>query len=62
MYTEEQIQVWKSKAEKWDELEQKISAFYGNENEDGDWEELDDDEGGDLYDIGEIAASAFGFL
>ena len=56
MYTEQQINEWKSKAEKWDALEDKIASFYVN----GD--ELEDEEGGDLCDIGEVAAAAFGFL
>ena len=56
MYTEQQINEWKSKAEKWDALEDKIASFYVDENGD----ELED--GGDLCDIGEVAAAAFGFL
>lgn len=43
------------KASKWDVLDDKISKFY--ENEDG---EVEND--GDLTDIGELAASAFGYL
>jgi len=43
------------KAHKWDVLDDKISKFY--ENEDG---EVEND--GDLTDIGELAASAFGYL
>ncbi len=58
MYTEQQIREWKSKAEKWDALGDKIAAFYVDENGD----ELEDEEGGDLCDIGEVAAAAFGFL
>lgn len=59
MYTEQQINEWKSKAEKWDTLEAKIAACYVDENGD----ELEDGDGGaDLCDIGEIAAIAFGFL
>jgi len=46
------------KAKKWDELEQKIAKFYL----DDDGNELPDDEGGDLCDIGEAAAIAFGFM
>lgn len=49
---------YKIKADKWDALEKKIDAFYTT-NEDGD--ELED-EGGDLGDIGEAAARAFGYL
>lgn len=56
-YTEEQIQQWKRKAEKWDELDEKIGRFY-------DGEEDNEEEGieGDLCDIGEVAAMAFGYL
>lgn len=38
-------------AENWKNLEEKISKFYGEEDSEG-----------DLADIGELAASAFGFL
>ncbi|ACU61299.1 hypothetical protein [Chitinophaga pinensis] len=63
MYTEEQIQEWKSKAEKWDQLDKKIESCYGKENEDGEWEPFEDeDEGCDLGYIGELAARAFGYL
>jgi len=48
----------KRKADKWDALEKQIAGFYfdkyGNE--------LDDEEGGDLCDIGEAAAMAFNYL
>lgn len=57
-YTDKQIQEWKAKAEKWDDLDEKIGKFYLDEN----GEELEDDEGGDLVDIGEAAAMAFGYL
>lgn len=43
------------KAHKWDVLDDKMSKFY--ENEEG---EIEND--GDLTDIGELAASAFGYL
>lgn len=46
------------KAAAWDNLEKEISKFYFDEN----GEELTDDEGGDLCDIGEVAARAFGLL
>lgn len=42
---------YRKKAEKWDELENKIGAFYE-----------DEDSEGDLFDIGEISAMAFGYL
>lgn len=56
--TPKQIQEWKTKAEKWDALEEKISKFYFDEEGD----ELPDDAGGDLVDIGEAAARAFGYM
>lgn len=56
--TKDQITTWKEKAEKWDQLEKKIEKFYMDDN----GNELSDDEGGDLGDIGEAAAMAFGFL
>ncbi len=42
-----------SKAQKWDELDDKISEFYPEDN---------DENAGDLGDIGEVAARAFGWL
>lgn len=45
---------WKEKAEKWDALGDKIAEFYPEDSEGY--------EGGDLTDIGEAAAMAFGFL
>ncbi len=65
-YTNEQIERWKSKAEKWDALEAQISKCYFTDQDDQDGypiqREEDDDEGGDLITIGEIAAKAFGHL
>lgn len=61
MYTEEQILEWKTKAQKWDDLGDAIAECYGHETEDGEWEENDDPDT-DLGTIGEIAASAFGWL
>ena len=61
-YTENEIETWKEKAHKWDELYKKIEVCYGKWNEDGEWEEYEGDEGGDLCTIGEFAASAFGFI
>jgi hypothetical protein len=55
--TQKQIRMWKLKAEKWDALDNALSKFYfdeeGNELEEG---------GGDLCDIGETAARAFGLM
>lgn len=59
--TEEYISL-KRKAEKWDELGKQIAKFYVPENWDGESDLEDYDGGGDLGDIGEVAASAFGWL
>ena len=59
--TNDQIQEWKKKADKWDALEEEISAVYGY-IENNEWIEYENGEGGDLCDIGEKAARAFGFL
>ena len=56
--TPNQIAIWKTKADKWDALDLAIGKFYPTD-EDGN--ELED-EGGDLGDIGECAAMAFGYL
>ena len=57
-YTQEQIEQWKAKAEKWDRLEKAIAKYYV----DSEGNELSDSDGGDLVDIGEQAAMAFGWL
>jgi hypothetical protein len=49
-----------AKSQKWDELEAKIAKFY--ENEEGDFDEEKPEQEGDLCDIGELAAEAFGWL
>lgn len=56
--TEKQNRELKLKAAKWDALHEKIHRFYFDENDN----ELADNEGGDLIDIGEVAAMAFGYL
>lgn len=58
MYTEEQINEWKIKSEKWDDLEEKVALCHGIWNAEGEWEELDDDDI-DLYAIGKITKEAF---
>lgn len=62
-YTQEQIEQWKKKAEKWDKLGKGIARCYppdeGDEDPDDDTDYLED---ADLCDIGEIAATAFGYL
>lgn len=50
----------KRKAEMWDTLSEKISKFYVNAE--GEYDEDKPENGGDLTDIGEIAAIAFGWL
>lgn len=51
MYTNELLEQWRIKAEKWDQLDEKIGAIYA-----------DEDREEDLITIGEIAASALGYL
>ncbi len=60
-YTQEQIQEFKNKAEKWDKLEAEISKCYCNVDAEYD-EDNPEIEDADLCTIGEIAASAFGWL
>ena len=56
MYTEQQIEEFKEKADKWDALDEKIGEVYIHDEE--------DDESGflDLAHVGELAAKAFGYL
>lgn len=62
-FTNAQILEWKKKAEKWDTLDKGISRYYA-EPEDDDYDEAfaetADSEG--LIGIGELAATAFGYL
>jgi len=58
--TSDYTQSFKKKAEKWDKLSGKISECYVDEN--GDELSEEDSENIDLGTIGEIAASAFGWL
>ena len=53
-----QVVMLRIKADRWDALEEQISGYYV----DGNGDELSDEEGGDLTDIGETAARAFGYL
>lgn len=55
-YTKDEIEVWKQKAEKWDKLEIEIAKYYEGENNEP------PEKDGDLTDIGEQAAMAFGWL
>ena len=61
MYTPEQIEEFKSKAQKWDALGKEIKKCYCNS--DGEYDEDNPEvEDADLGTIGEMAASAFGWL
>lgn len=55
---EKEIKLLKIKADKWDALDKKIASYYADDNGD----ELSDEDGGNLLDIGEAAAHAFGFI
>ena len=48
---------YKEKADKWDALEKKIASYYVLP-----YDDPEEFEGGDLLDIGEAAARAFGFM
>ena len=54
----QELNMLKTKAQKWDDLDIAISKVYFDE----DGNEHLNNEGGDLCDIGEITAIAFGFL
>lgn len=60
-YTKEQIEEFKSKAEKWDALGNKIQKCYCNAEGEYD-EENPEIKNSDLGTIGEFAAMAFGWL
>lgn len=51
------LEINRKKAEQWDALDEKIGKFYAGE-EDNEEEGIE----GDLCDIGEVAAEAFGYL
>lgn len=60
-YTEKQILEFKAKAEKWDTLGEQIAKCYCNEE--GEFDDTNPEiEGADLGTVGELAASAFGWL
>lgn len=60
-YTKEQIEDFKIKSEKWDNLGKKISKCYCNS--DGEYDEDNPEiENADLGTIGEMAASAYGWF
>jgi len=54
--TQQQINEWRHKAEKWDKLNKQIGKYYNGENNEP------PEKNGDLCDIGEAAATAFGYL
>lgn len=59
-WIEEYVKPFKNKAEKWDKLEEKIAKCYVDEN--GDELSEEDSQNIDLGYIGEISATAFGWL
>jgi hypothetical protein len=60
VHTQDTLETLKAKAEKWDALESKVSEFYLNTE--GEYDEENPVRKGDLGDIGEVAAIAFGWL
>ena len=56
------IEKYKIKSEKWDKLDEKIGKFYENDIDDEENEDGEDEDEGNLIDIGEVAAIAFGYL
>lgn len=50
-----ELERFKDKADKWDALDEKIGAFYGDDV-------LPEDDEAGLIGIGEIAATAFGYM
>ena len=53
--SQEEYNSLKSKSDKWDALDNKLAEIYGEGDDDNEQET-------DLGDIGEIAATAFGYL
>ena len=58
--TAEEAATLKAKAEKWDKLGEEIAKFYCDK--DGEYSEDKPEASGDLCDIGEVAAMAYGWL
>lgn len=56
-----EINKYKKKSEKWDKLGKEIEKYYESDDEENDDDEYDIEEGS-LLDIGEAAASAYGYL
>ena len=61
MLFNDEISKYKKKSEKWDKLGKEIEKYYESDDEDNDDDEYDREEG-NLLDIGEAAASAYGYL
>jgi hypothetical protein len=63
-YRDRMFETFKSKAAKWDALAKEIEGEYGTYDEDGEFQEHPDepDQDHDLSTIGEIAATAFGWI
>jgi len=66
MATEKAMEIYaeqfKTKADKWDKLDDEIGAFYNEETYDAENDCDFDESEGDLGSIGEVAAIAFGYL
>lgn len=58
--SDEELKEMAEKANSWDRLEKQIEKFYLNS--DGEYDEDNPEEEGDLLAIGELAARAFGFM
>lgn len=59
-YSKEEIEKLKIKADKWDALGKEIAKCYCNSE--GEYDEENPEIDGDLVTIGEMSASAFGWL
>jgi hypothetical protein len=57
---DKELEILKRKAEKWDNLGKEIDKFYVNVH--GEYDEDNSEREGDLGDIGEVAAMAYGWL
>jgi hypothetical protein len=58
--SDKELSELRAKAEKWDKLGEEIAKYYTNSN--GDYDEENPEEDGDLCSIGEVAATAFGWI
>ena len=61
-YTKEEVEIWKIKAGQWDRLDEKIGKFYTNDKDELVEDGEEPQNTGDLTDIGELAATEFGWM